>query len=142
MEGCMEKIKDFIKKHRKKLILALIVGAAIFVGTRFIGGGEEHLKIPKTETTQLEKKNFLNSINESGKAVSENTTFIYAQKSLPVKEIKVALGNKVKSGDVIAVLDDSSLQQQLEQKQAQIASSEKTSSISIKTATQQTYLNY
>lgn len=35
--------------------------------------------------------NFLNSINESGKAVSENTTFIYAQKSLPVKELKVAL---------------------------------------------------
>lgn len=74
--------------------------------------------------------------------MSENTTFIYAQKSLPVKEIKVALGDKFKSGDVIAVLDDSSLQQQLEQKQAQIASSEKTSSISIKTATQQTYLNY
>ena len=41
----------------------------------------------------------------------------------------------MKSGDVIDVLDDSSLQQQLEQKQAQIASSEKTSSISIKTAT-------
>ncbi len=31
----------------------------------------------------------------------------------------------MKSGDVIDVLDDSSLQQQLEQKQAQIASSEK-----------------
>lgn len=45
------------------------------------------------------------------------------------------MGDKVKSGDVIDVLDDSSLQQQLEQKQAQIASSEKNSSISIKAAT-------
>ena len=54
----MGKIKDFIKRHRKKLILALIVGAAIFVGTRFIGGGEEHLKIPKTKLPNWKKRTF------------------------------------------------------------------------------------
>lgn len=132
----MEKFKLFFKNHYKKLILglALVLGIG-FIGSRFLSSGKSNYQeISKSETTLLNKKEFINSVSESGKAKSETTRNVYAEKTLPVKEIKVEVGDNVKAGDVIAILEDSTIKQQLDQKQAQIAANQRSSGPQIKSA--------
>lgn len=132
----MEKIKSFFKNHYKKLIIgvALAAGIGIF-GSQFLARGQgKYPEISKTETTLLTKKDFVSQVTESGKAKSENTRNVYAEKSLPVKEIKVEVGDTVREGDIIAILEDATIQQQLEQKQAQIAANNRSAGPQIKSA--------
>ncbi len=132
----MEKIKSFFKNHYKKLIIgvALAAGIGIF-GSQFLARGQgKYPEISKTETTLLTKKDFVSQVTESGKAKSENTRNVYAEKSLPVKEIKVEVGDTVREGDIIAILEDATIQQQLEQKQTQIAANNRSAGPQIKSA--------
>lgn len=132
----MEKIKSFFKNHYKKLIIgvALAAGIGIF-GSQFLARGQgKYPEISKTETTLLTKKDFVSQVTESGKAKSETTRNVYAEKSLPVKEIKVEVGDTVREGDIIAILEDATIQQQLEQKQAQIAANNRSAGPQIKSA--------
>ncbi|MFB0971910.1 MAG: biotin/lipoyl-binding protein, partial [Neofamilia sp.] len=132
----MEKFKLFFKNHYKKLIIGVALAAGIgFIGSQFLSKGQsKYPEITKSETTLLAKKDFVNSISESGKAKSETTRNVYAEKALPVKEIKVEVGDTVRTGDVIAILEDSTIQQQLEQKQAQIAATNRNAGSQIKSA--------
>ncbi len=132
----MEKFKLFFKNHYKKLIIGVALAAGIgFIGSQFLSKGQsKYPEITKSETTLLAKKDFVNSISESGKAKSETTRNVYAEKALPVKEIKVEVGDTVRTGDVIAILEDSTIQQQLEQKQAQIAATNRNAGPQIKSA--------
>ena len=132
----MEKIKSFFKNHYKKLIIgvALAAGIGIF-GSQFLARGQgKYPEISKTETTLLTKKDFVSQVTESGKAKSETTRNVYAEKSLPVKEIKVEVGDTVREGDIIAILEDATIQQQLEQKQTQIAANNRSAGPQIKSA--------
>lgn len=131
----MGKIKNFIKNNKKKAIVLLafliaIGGYSVVKGLS--GGGEPEL--PISETTEISKKDFVNSVSESGKVKSENTTQIYAEKSLPVKEINVKVGDKIMEGEIIARLDNASIKQQIEQKKAAMQSTNRSASVQIKTA--------
>ena len=130
----MNKVKLFFIKHYKKLIALVLVLAIVLVASKMLTGKADYQEISKSETTLLTKKAFVNSINETGKANSENTSNVYPEKQLPVKEINVEVGDKVKVGDVIATLDDSSIKQQIEQKQAIINSTNKNAGVQIKTS--------
>lgn len=130
----MNKVKLFFIKHYKKLIALVLVLAIVLVASKMLTGKADYQEISKSETTLLTKKDFVNSINETGKANSENTSNVYPEKQLPVKEINVEVGDKVKVGDVIATLDDSSIKQQIEQKQAIINSTNKNAGVQIKTS--------
>ena len=130
----MNKVKLFFIKHYKKLIALVLVLAIVLVASKMLTGKADYQEISKSETTLLTKKDFVNSINETGNANSENTSNVYPEKQLPVKEINVEVGDKVKVGDVIATLDDSSIKQQIEQKQAIINSTNKNAGVQIKTS--------
>lgn len=130
----MNKVKLFFIKHYKKLIALVLVLAIVLVASKMLTGKADYQEISKSETTLLTKKDFVNSINETGKANSENTSNVYPEKQLPVKEINVKVGDKVKVEDVIATLDDSSIKQQIEQKQAIINSTNKNAGVQIKTS--------
>lgn len=130
----MTKIKNFILGHKKIMIgfLALIVlllGVSLFKSSRSSG-----VEISESETTLLKEKEFLNAVNESGKANSENDAKLYAEKQLPVAEVNVEVGDKVEKDQIIAKLDDSTIKQQIATKRALIASSKKSSSAQIKNA--------
>lgn len=131
----MGKIKNFIKSNKRKAVVLLafliaIGGYSVVKGLS--GGGEPELAI--SETTEISKKDFVNSVSESGKVKSENTTQIYAEKSLPVKEINVKVGDKIMEGEIIARLDNASIKQQIEQKKAAMQSTNRSASVQIKTA--------
>lgn len=129
------KIKDFILGHKKivipaGVILALLIGGAIFGK----GGKSKYTVLPKSETTQIKKKDFSNMITESGKVKSEDSVDIFAEKSLPVKNIDVKVGDEVEAGQVIAKLDDSSIRQQIKTKEAMIASTNRSTGAQVKGA--------
>ena len=60
---------------------------------------------------------------------------------VPVREILAEEGDEVKEGDILMILDSSSLEQQIKEKEASMTVSGKTSAISIEQA-QTTYNNY
>ncbi|WP_455257303.1 HlyD family efflux transporter periplasmic adaptor subunit [Peptoniphilus asaccharolyticus] len=129
------KIKDFILGHKKIVIPAGVILALLIGGTIFGKGGKsKYTVLPKSETTQIKKKDFSNMITESGKVKSEDSVDVFAEKSLPVKDIDVKVGDEVVAGQVIAKLDDSSIRQQIKTKEAMIASTNRTTGVQVKGA--------
>ena len=131
----MGKIKSFLKKHKKKIIgvVALLV-ILIGVKSMFFKGNTNENILPLEDTTLLTKKDFKESVTENGIVKSETTSQVYAQKTLPVKEIFVKVGDTVKEGDIIASLDSSSIEQQLATRSAAVSQSSKTANAQIKNA--------
>lgn len=130
----MTKVKAFILKHKKLFIILALLLIALFAVKLIFANKDDSEVLAKAETTEMKKKNFENSIRESGEAISENSTTIFAEKQLPVKEINVEVGDQVVKDQIIARLDDSSIRQQIAQKQAAIASTSSSSAAQIKNA--------
>ncbi len=130
----MTKIKDFLKGHKKLILIMVAALVAAFVIKGFFFKPEVGMEITKTDATLLGKKDFEIVVSETGEAVSEDSSKVYAEKQLPVKEINVEVGDVVQKDQVIAKLDDSTIKQQIALKQAMIASSNKSSSAQIKSA--------
>ncbi len=133
----MKKIVQVLKNHKKKIIAAALIMAVL---TAFFALRRNQSKYPImafAETTEIIKKDFVNSVTEAGKVRSEKDSYVYAERMLPVKEIKIKVGDVVKKGQVIAVLDSSSIEQQIEIKKASISSSDKSAYAQIKNASEQ-----
>ena len=135
MKNFLEKILNFIKKHKKKVIIILAV-IIIFTIFRTIQKSKSPKgpTISRSETTLLSKKDVVSSVNESGVVTAETSTKVFAEKPLPVKEVYKKVGDTVKEGEIIARLDDSSIRQQLAQKQAAISSTNNSAGVQIKSA--------
>jgi len=67
------------------------------------------------ETVTLQRSNLTQSINVSGVVASAETTNIYSTMNYPVKEIFVEVGDTVEAGDVLAVLDTATLENDIAQ---------------------------
>lgn len=131
----MNNAKNFINKHSKKLIVGtILLVSALLIGNGFLNKNNQGEEISRSEITVLRKTEFLNSINESGNAVSETSRNIYPETMQPVTEINVEVGDKVNVGDIIARLDDTRIRQQLEQKSAMVNSTDRSSGAQIKNA--------
>ena len=74
--------------------------------------------------TVLSKGIIVNSINVLGEINSKDTTNVYSTLSNPVKEVKVHVGDKVKAGDVLAILDSDSLEKDVKQLEATTVAAE------------------
>lgn len=70
---------------------------------------------PQVKCTVLSKGKIVNSVNVLGEIKSKESTNIYSTLNNPVQEIKVKEGDKVKVGDVLAVLDSNGLEKDIEQ---------------------------
>ncbi|RVU54614.1 HlyD family efflux transporter periplasmic adaptor subunit [Anaerosphaera multitolerans] len=131
------KVKNFIGRNKIKVIVVAVVIIAVWF--LFFRGknGENYTIIPTAETISLAKEDFISSVSETGKVKSEDSVSIYPEKSLPISEVKVEVGDVVKEGDIIARLDDSSIRQQIAQTQATIGATKKTAGAQIKSAEDQ-----
>lgn len=128
------KIKNFLSKHKKMVAVGVAIIALIGGYSALTKENKNYTELSKNETTLIQKKDFVNTITESGKVKSEDSVDVYAEKSLPIKEINIKVGDKVTAGQVIAKLDDSSIRQQIETKQAIISSTNKSTNVQIKSA--------
>lgn len=138
MKKFYTKAKDTILKNRRNKILAggglaLILGLILIPKFAGLGGGKGETISPNQVVT-LKKGSVTNSVSEKGKLVPSNSVEVFSEKSLPVTEIKVKVGDKVKKGDVIAKLDSSSVEQQLKSRKAQKEATDKNVSAQISAA--------
>jgi multidrug efflux pump subunit AcrA (membrane-fusion protein) len=106
----------FKKKPSKKVIIFSIIFLiiAIIIIAKLV--------MPKpvlpVKHTVLAKGKIVNSINVLGEINSKDSTNVYSTLNNPVKEIKVKVGDKVKAGDVLAILDAGSLEKDVKQTEA------------------------
>lgn len=110
------------KKPSKKVIIfsVIFVIIAAFIIVKVM--------MPKpalpVKHTVLSKGKIVNSINVLGDINSKDSTNVYSTLSNPVKEVKVHVGDKVKAGDVLAILDSGSLEKDVKQSEATTVAAE------------------
>lgn len=112
----MQNIEVYVQKNKKKVIF--IVSLLIIISTVtmiFLKKNTKNQIVNNTESITLERKNLINGISTSGVVISDNKTNIYSTLNAPVKEILVSVGDAVKKGDVLAVLDTSAIETEIQQ---------------------------
>jgi multidrug efflux pump subunit AcrA (membrane-fusion protein) len=120
------------KKPTKKVILfgaVFIIVVALIVCKIIMPKPALNVKY-----TVLSKGKIVNSINVFGEVKSKNSTNIYSTINNPVKEVKVKAGDKVKEGDVLAILDSAGLEKDIEQAIATAEASEANNNIELNAA--------
>lgn len=138
MKKFYTKAKNTILKNRRNKILAggclaLVLALALVPKLAGLGGGKAET-ISENQVVTLKKGSLTNSVSEKGKVVPSNSVEVFSEKALPVTEINVKVGDKVKKGDIIAKLDSSSIEQQLRSRKAQKAATDKNLSAQISAA--------
>lgn len=126
-----------LKNKRNKIIAGLILALLLFLILKPIFAkisGKDAEGISKNQVVSLTKGDLINSVSEKGKVVPSNSVEVFSEKTLPVTEVNVKVGDKVKKGDVIAKLDSSSLEQQLKARKAQKEATDKNVSAQISAA--------
>lgn len=110
------------KKPSKKIILLctifIIVAAFVIIKIIMPKSG------PAVNYTVLSKGEIVNSINVLGEVKSNESTNVYSTLNNPIKEIEVKVGDKVKAGDILAVLDSGDLEKDIEQAEATTVATE------------------
>lgn len=138
MKKFYTKAKNTILKNRRNKILAggglaLVLALALVPKLAGLGGGKAET-ISENQVVTMKKGSLTNSVSEKGKVVPSNSVEVFSEKALPVTEINVKVGDKVKKGDIIAKLDSSSIEQQLRSRKAQKAATDKNLSAQISAA--------
>ena len=138
MKNLYIKAKNIIFKNKiTKIIFALLLIATIFLIFKLISGklgkntGEV---ISVNQVVSLKKGSVTNSVSEKGRVVPSNSLEVFAEKPLSITNINVKVGDQVKNGDIIAELDSSSIEEQLNSRRAQKSATEKNISAQISAA--------
>lgn len=127
---------SWIKGHKAASIIILLVLLALIGLLIFLHGKSASKKIePGEETAAIEKRDLVQSLTLSG-TVESGAAYSVTSKltDVEVKQVNVKLGDTVKKGDVIAVLDDTDLRENLSSAQKNLSSAKKKNSQSISSA--------
>ncbi|GEP64803.1 lipoprotein [Clostridium beijerinckii] len=114
------RLKKILSKKVKIIICIVIVVAVAFLLTKLQTSGVK----TDTKYTVLSKGNIVNSINVSGVVKSGTSSNVYSTLDNKIKEVRVKVGDKVKAGDILAVLDSGDLEKDIEQAEATTAANE------------------
>ena len=132
--------KEVITKKflNKKVISVICVLLVITLGFTIY-----KVKFAKKATTQsnvkyttLKKTNISTSISSSGAIKSGDSTNVYSNFSYNVESVKVAVGDVVKKGDVLATIDTKTLEDEIAQSTQSVTANEQKANLSLKSAKQ------
>ncbi len=108
----MTKIKTFMGRHKKLCILVGVL-AVLYLGYSLIlkprAAAAAAAAIPPVQTLTLEQGEICSTLSASGTVTSDTVCEVSTTLTYPVAELKVAVGDRVQEGDVIALLDTESL---------------------------------
>lgn len=129
-------MKKFISKHIKLVIVAVVI-IAITVVSMIKGPGQSSKLVEETPTLRdiYTYKSFVGNVEPS------TDTSVISRVSQQVTELLVEEGDSVKAGDVIAVIDSSSVEQNITKTELSLSTSEISNSYNISDA-QRNYDNY
>lgn len=95
-------------------------------------------KMPDADqTTVLEEKNFTKTVIADGTVECADPEYIYAEEQLPIKDVLVKAGDSVKAGDVLCVLDTTSIENEIELQQASMELKGRSVSVDMASASHQ-----
>jgi multidrug efflux pump subunit AcrA (membrane-fusion protein) len=104
-------------KNKKIIVIFILIIVAAIVGWQFFGKEKK----PKFETAKAEIGNVLQEVSETGKVIEGEAIKLTFKNSGQIEKIYVAVGEKVKTGDVLAKTKNSELYFQLEEAKAAVA---------------------
>ena len=106
-------------KKSKILIILLILGVGgYFVNDKFFKVKEEEVEFI---TKKAKKGSFSKKVDATGEIFATELIDVGAQVSGQIKKLYVKLGDQVKKGDMIASIDNSTQQNSIDNKEAQLA---------------------
>ena len=133
----------FFKKHKKGLIILLII-AAVVTGIVIwfksaVNRGMNILNAAMSkEVAEAQRRDIVSVVSATGKITSiDSKNVTTTATGAKVLEVKVVEGDEVKAGDVIAILDSSSYEDNLKTLEDNLANSKKSSNLSISSAKRQ-----
>lgn len=109
----LSNFKDIIFKNKKKLIIFLLV-VLVASGIIFVTSRSSN-KLDNNSYTVLHKGSNINKINVKGSVETDEDSHIYNTSGCVIKEVTVKLGDTVKNGDVLAILDTLDLETEIKQ---------------------------
>lgn len=124
-----EKQKFPIKINMKIAVIIIILVIAAVSGYKIKTSLYGSKGLEKTAYTVLKLGNSINKVNVKGEVKGEDTVKISSEVSLPIKEVYFEVGDKVKKGDLLAVLDVSSLEDKIEELESSIKTDDQANAI-------------
>ena len=107
----------WIRRHKKRTaLIAVVILVVALVLRGFLFKSTQAASYQFVRTTTLQKNSLTDSVSVNGtvKSGSEaSVTVADSAKNYKVSEVRVTVGDQVKKGDVIAVLDTEDLQEQI-----------------------------
>lgn len=136
------RFKKFIKCHKvlSGIVAIALVLAIVITCVCVSKGKSDGTAYSFIRTTTLSKGTLDDEITTTGTVVSLKTSNVTTSLQYTVKSIEVKVGDEVKKGDVIATLDTTQLEKQIENAKENIEKQEKSAKISYNSA-KQSYTN-
>ncbi|SFC91793.1 efflux RND transporter periplasmic adaptor subunit [Clostridium uliginosum] len=129
-------MKKFLNKKVISVICILLVIASGFTiyKVKFAKSGKTTQS--NVKYTTLKKTNISTTISSSGAIKSGDSTNVYSNFSYNVESIKVAVGDVVKKGDVLATIDTKTLEDEIAQSTQSVTANEEKAKLSLESAKQ------
>jgi HlyD family secretion protein len=120
-EKKMQRVKSFLNKKRRLAAVALAVALVALAGFWFWGGRADAAEYM---TARVERGNLRNTVTATGTLQAVTTVQVGSQASGTISALYADFNSTVKKGQVIAQLDPSVTQAQVQQAQANLAQAE------------------
>src|SRR5450759_856574 len=121
------------RKNIKKAVYVIIIPLMVFVASSCHKGNNSY----SFETAVVKKGSIINTITATGTVQADTTVLIGTQVSGVIKKIYVDFNSSVKKGELLAELDKTPLQTQVQQAQASLDDAK--SEVEFQTATYERY---
>lgn len=134
-----------LKKIFNKKVIAVICVIAIagggFTVYKVKSGAKKNAQSSKVRYTSLSKTTVYKMVSSSGAIKSGTSTSIYSNlNDYNVQQVNVEVGDQVKKGDVLAIIDTSTLEDDIEKQELSVSANEKKAQIALEQA-KDTYEN-
>lgn len=127
--------KKFFNKKVMAIISILLVGTVVFTGFKLKSSKPTTGQETKVKYTTLSKTNISKGISSSGAVKSGTSTTVYSNfNDYNVQAVNVEVGDSVKAGDVLAVIDTSSLEDEIKKLELSVTANEKKTALALEEA--------
>ncbi|HEX2944954.1 MAG TPA: efflux RND transporter periplasmic adaptor subunit [Clostridia bacterium] len=111
--GVMQSETDQVKKKRILRISYIFVGIMLFL--TFFSNTINNFSLPRVSTGQPVGGSLIKEVTGSSSVQARETLKVYSKQGRLVTEVRVKLGDKVKKGQAVVVLDKAEIERQLEE---------------------------
>ena len=102
--------------RKAKVVLVIVIAVVVLLvagilGVALISANSESTLL--VNNAELKKGNVQNYVNATGVVASKDETYVRSLATYEIEEVKVSVGDKVNVGDVLCIIDDSTIKTQI-----------------------------